>query len=143
MGKKYKNIEQRRKTYEKEYAARREKYNTNGAFRQREIARSTKRLSEKRQRHKVRLTTIKKTLGGVCVYCGIDDLRILQFDHRRYHNSLPKRENITSMQDFDDETIMEEASKCRLLCSNCHDLHTWHSLTIVEPRPLINEIKFE
>lgn len=61
----------------------------------------------------------KKTLK--CNRCGFDDYRALQF----HHDGDDKEHNIGSMiaRGFSLENIKKEASKCEVLCANCHQIH--------------------
>jgi hypothetical protein len=60
----------------------------------------------------------KKTLK--CNHCGFDDYRALQFHHEG-----DKENNISSMltSGHSLENIQKEASKCVVLCANCHQIH--------------------
>ena len=61
----------------------------------------------------------KKTLK--CNRCGFDDYRALQF----HHDGDDKEHNIATMvaRGFSLENIKKEASKCEVLCANCHQIH--------------------
>lgn len=58
-----------------------------------------------------------------CEMCGETDNRCLQFDHIDQDK---KFEAISTMvsKHRSIETIIEEVSKCRILCANCHAKHT-------------------
>ena len=59
----------------------------------------------------------KSTL--VCNRCGFDDPRALQF----HHTNDDKEYNISNMaSSYSLSTIKEEASKCEVLCANCHQI---------------------
>lgn len=58
---------------------------------------------------------MKKQLGGICNHCGMNDLKLLQFDHLENHE---KSFNIS--QSRNKKEITEEVKKCQLLCPNCH-----------------------
>ena len=60
----------------------------------------------------------KKTLS--CARCGFDDYRALQF-----HHNGDKEGNIATMMSGGAslDTIKKEASKCEVLCANCHQIH--------------------
>ena len=63
----------------------------------------------------------KKTLR--CNRCGINDHRVLQFHH------LSDKENeISNMlsQGFSLNKIQEEATKCEVLCANCHQIEHYN-----------------
>jgi hypothetical protein len=53
--------------------------------------------------------------GGACIDCGNSDIRVLQFHHRN-----GGREFCCSQVTRKMETLIEETSKCDLLCANCH-----------------------
>lgn len=55
----------------------------------------------------------KKTLS--CCNCGNSDHRVLQFHHLR-----DKEFNIADFGKKSITTILNEISKCRVLCANCH-----------------------
>jgi hypothetical protein len=52
-----------------------------------------------------------------CVDCGNDDIRVLDFDHRR-----AKIRNVTSgiHKGWTLERLKEEMDKCDVRCKNCH-----------------------
>ena len=56
-----------------------------------------------------------EALGGCCISCGSEDN--LQFDH-----VLPETKawHITQILHFDTSILLEELSKCQLLCKKCH-----------------------
>ncbi len=58
-----------------------------------------------------------------CVMCGIDDPRVLEFDHIDPSN---KRAEVSRLlrTNYGLDTIKEEIKKCRVLCANCHRIHT-------------------
>lgn len=60
----------------------------------------------------------KKTLE--CNRCGFKDYRALQFHHEG-----DKENNIATMLagGYSIENIKKEASKCEVLCANCHQIH--------------------
>ena len=78
---------------------------------------SSCRSKERRHRIKIKL---KHMLGGKCVKCGFDDIRILHFHHKN-----PSEKLFTLSSSYASNNInllTEEASKCELLCPNCHAL---------------------
>lgn len=55
-----------------------------------------------------------------CVDCGVDDLRVLEFDHLR-----DKSFNISERIGFYPlSSLMDEISKCEIVCANCHKIRT-------------------
>jgi hypothetical protein len=57
-----------------------------------------------------------------CVRCGFSDPRALDFHHR---NPLDKTASIGLMvnQNANMGRILEEITKCDILCANCHRIH--------------------
>lgn len=54
-------------------------------------------------------------LGGQCVGCGIDNIFVLQFHHKR-----DKVFDICAQKDSSLYKLLPEVHKCQLLCANCH-----------------------
>lgn len=73
----------------------------------------------------VRLSRIRRKillLNGreSCERCGVDDIRVLQFHH-------PTDDKKMSVGYYSKvtEDLIQEAGKCEILCSSCHDIiHT-------------------
>lgn len=84
-----------------------------------------KRSQAAQERHRAKLLDVKKhlqsLLGGRCLRCGIDDHRLLDFDHI---DPLTKVMNISAKLHLNIETLKKEIEKCQLLCANCHRLKT-------------------
>jgi len=57
--------------------------------------------------------------GGACEACGFDDMRALQWDHV---TPAEKERNVTHC--WSDVRFYREVARCRLLCANCHQIHT-------------------
>jgi hypothetical protein len=79
-------------------------------------------------RNEIRRDAICKKLleymeGKKCETCGYDDVRALEFDHIA---PVDKADSISNLlyAKMNWERAMEEMKKCRILCSNCHSLHT-------------------
>jgi hypothetical protein len=68
-----------------------------------------------------RLKDAKQQLGGYCMKCGITNFDVLDFDHVHPPEKLY---NVAQMRNYRDDIFWTEVSKCRLLCANCHRLHT-------------------
>lgn len=82
------------------------------------------KLRENTRRYrKNRLEKVKRelqlVLGGKCVRCGIDDPRLLDFDHID-----PLRKTMMISQELHKPMplLLEEIKNCQLLCPNCHRL---------------------
>jgi len=85
-----------------------------------------------RERAKIRRTIIKKNLqmnmlkyliDKSCVLCGEQDIRTFEFDHLDpQQKSFGIAKGITDGRKW--EVILEEITKCRILCANCHKKHT-------------------
>lgn len=74
--------------------------------------------STRKKTIKEQINSYKKTLK--CVRCGYSDYRALQFHH---HNN-DKDYNVSDMirLGFSYENILNEISKCEVLCANCHQI---------------------
>ena len=60
-----------------------------------------------------------EALGGECTRCGYNKhYRILQFHHK---NPSTKKFGIAKRLSYSFEYLWNEASKCELLCANCHN----------------------
>jgi len=57
-----------------------------------------------------------------CSICGESDPRVLEFDHI---NPETKSNNVSELYTYSEKKIMEEISKCRVLCANCHRRETY------------------
>ncbi len=62
-------------------------------------------------------------VGKGCEHCGIDDIRVLDFDHLD-----PKLKSFSIARAINEsyswDKILEEIKKCRILCANCHRIRT-------------------
>lgn len=55
-----------------------------------------------------------------CKDCGIADLRVLEFDHKR-----DKEFNISErLAYYPLESLLSEIEKCEIVCANCHKIRT-------------------
>lgn len=78
-------------------------------------------LEMKRKRRYDNAQAVLTHLGGKqCIDCGIDDVRVLEFDHVRG----TKVKNVSQMYDYSLKTIFEEIEKCEVRCANCHRIKT-------------------
>ena len=86
---------------------------------QREKARE--RMQRKRERNQQYI--VNKLAGKYCEHCGIEDIRVLAFDHLP---GLEKHANVADLvsRGATIEKIQDEIDKCRVLCHNCHMIHT-------------------
>lgn len=67
---------------------------------------------------------IIKTLGGKCVKCGNDDVRVLDIHHK--NGKLKKRPPKLHYTMWNRLKEWEEnMGNLELLCANCHRIHTW------------------
>ena len=83
-----------------------------------------------RRRAEVRELVFASLRGG-CVDCGMNDIRVLDFDHVRG----TKRASVSTLVRIGAgiERILDEIAKCDVRCRNCHALatmsrlnYTWH-----------------
>ena len=80
------------------------------------------RSSQNRKRNKEFIERYKKIFGK-CVDCGIQDWRVLQFDHIKN-----KKYNVSEMVNGNSiKLIKEEIKKCVVRCANCHQIKTYHT----------------
>jgi hypothetical protein len=112
----------------------REHYQRNTASYLKRIAKNNQRIREKnRQRLHNYLSTER------CLDCGIQDLAVLEFDHR---DPLLKEYDVSALVGaaFSWSTVLREIAKCDVVCANCHRKRTarqfgWHK--VAEPRPTL------
>ena len=65
-----------------------------------------------------------KELGGCCETCGNNDHRVLDIDHKNPAGKIkPKNGHYAWSRRFKDWDANK--GNLRLLCANCHRLHTW------------------
>lgn len=58
-----------------------------------------------------------------CITCGVDDIRVLDFDHiNASEKSFSIARAISDLKSWD--SILEEIKKCQILCANCHRIRT-------------------
>lgn len=77
----------------------------------------------KRYKKQAQKTLFEFKLSNPCVQCGIDDPRVLEFNHI---NPSEKEHNIADMinHGYSINNILKEVSKCEVLCANCHRIKT-------------------
>ena len=63
----------------------------------------------------------------VCLDCGENDFRVLEFDHIDRVN---KRQTVSSMvcDGYSWESILAEIEKCEIRCANCHRRRTFNQM---------------
>ena len=68
-----------------------------------------------------------KELGGKCIKCGINDIRVLDINHvDRGKKFKVKNRNYafqTKLRDW-----KKNKGNLKIMCSNCHRIHTWEQL---------------
>lgn len=57
-----------------------------------------------------------------CVDCGMDDIRVLDFDHLRDKESCV---STLATSSYSIERIQQEIDKCEVRCANCHRIITY------------------
>lgn len=83
--------------------------------------RSRRREYERNLNLRVRLQALI-FLGGKCVRCGLNDMRVLQIDHI---NGGGTKENKRIHARGISMKVMEEPEKYQVLCSNCNWIKRW------------------
>ena len=79
----------------------------------------TKKNRERKKLHRELKQKLVDIFGGKCVKCGYDRCpAALDFHHP---NPAIKEKSVCSLIDSSFDQAVEEAKKCILLCSNCHD----------------------
>lgn len=73
------------------------------------------------QRQRNREFVCKYLTEHPCVDCGIEDIRVLEFDHQR-----DKKHHVSDMvrKGFSITSIEEEIKKCEVVCANCHRIRS-------------------
>ena len=82
----------------------------------------TKRLSgeKRRKRYGDYIAAVKTAIG--CEVCGYHEhSSALQFDHI---NPELKEFHVSRGRDYTWDKFLKEIAKCRVLCANCHAIHT-------------------
>ena len=96
---------EKKKKYQREYHAKRQKDNP-------EYVREQVRKSRKKAR-----TRALRILGDVCNHCGFTDVRALQIDHREGGGSAKRKHGGTAAINFD---VPKHPELYQLLCANCN-----------------------
>jgi len=84
-------------------------------------------LSQRQIDNRKMLDKIKTDKG--CCECGYNaNPAALQFDHldpdTKHITATGKRRNPGSMTSYSQAMILAEIAKCRIICANCHIIHT-------------------
>jgi hypothetical protein len=90
-------------------------------YHKRYLERALKRRQAKKQSYRIKMLDYLK--DKKCEDCGISDIRVLEFDHMDATN---KSFGISRGVDYTKnwEELLLEIKKCRILCANCHKIHT-------------------
>lgn len=81
-----------------------------------------KRNKERRLRNKEYIWNYLKS--NPCEACGTSDPRVLEFDHLD-RNAKSFSISDICIRSYSIKRIEEEIKKCRVLCANCHRIHTY------------------
>lgn len=92
-------------------------YNNAWYAKHKDRIREKKNSNTKKYRIEKRQFIIDLLKKSKCKHCGIDDWRVLEFDHR---DPKEKKFNIADGPNQAFDKLKEEISKCIVLCSNCH-----------------------
>ena len=81
---------------------------------------------QKNERTKLRRVEIRRFIinllqSSCCADCGIDDWRVLEFDHR---DRKLKKFNLADSTQYSIKKVKEEIEKCDIVCANCHNIRT-------------------
>jgi len=83
---------------------------------------------EKGRRHKAQRLVYKVLCRSSCALCGEKDILTLQFDHIDPKGKNGKEYEIGKLvhrKGTGIDTVKAEIRKCRVLCANCHQRHTF------------------
>jgi hypothetical protein len=73
-----------------------------------------------KRKNKIKETFLEWLSDKSCMDCGIDDIRVLEFDHRG-----DKKYNISDLIGRgQDKNLLNEIEKCDIICANCHRIRT-------------------
>lgn len=87
--------------------------------RTKERRRELKRAVNRARRELFRINLAEYLLEHPCVDCGEADPVVLEFDHLR-----DKKHDISQMDTYMWDTVLEEIVKCEVCCANCHRRRT-------------------
>lgn len=91
--------------------------------------------SRERLRHRNRQKMLEYLEGKVCEQCGFSDIRALEFDHLTPGT---KKNGVSALMSFGWSTVLKEIQKCRILCANCHRIHTSEVINSYRHRHVAN-----
>ncbi len=90
-----------------------------------EERRSSNAAYKRRTRRAARIKALEYLASKGCAECGERDPRVLEFDHldpRRKKHDVSRI--LADGYSWGSEKLREEIRKCRVICANCHRLHT-------------------
>ena len=81
------------------------------------------KVHNKRYQAKARKAIYEFKLSNPCEHCGIEDPRVLEFNHT---DPSTKKYNVAEMvkSGHSVNSILDEIAKCVVLCANCHRIET-------------------
>jgi hypothetical protein len=94
------------------------------------VGKESKMTPAWKERYRIKRQLIITKKAGGCERCGFqpEDPCQLDLDHidpmSKKTTQAGKRMSPSSMMSYSIDAIVEELSKCRVLCKNCHALHT-------------------
>lgn len=94
----------------------------------------------KKKYHWDKKIEIVKELGGKCVECGNEDMRVLDINHidRKLKKIAPKRAPKRAYTwSFRLKEWRENMGNLELLCANCHRIHTWKQMNYGKDKPIV------
>ena len=72
-------------------------------------------------RRKANVLFVRSLKNKPCMDCGqLYHYEVMEFDHKR-----DKHFNLSKPRHLSHARILEEVSKCDLVCANCHRMRTW------------------
>lgn len=77
------------------------------------------KISNKRNNANMHIFMLDFLQGKSCLRCGEDNILVLEFDHLK-----DKKFQLSSMANRSKNQVIEEISKCQILCANCHKIKT-------------------
>lgn len=96
-------------------------YDREWYFKNKERLRDTKNERVRKYRKEKRSYILEILKNSKCLNCGINDYRVLEFDHR---NPEEKSFNLGDSTKYTLDRIKKEIDKCDILCANCHRIKT-------------------
>lgn len=95
-----------------------EQYKKHGDKRRKYAREKTQRKKERNKQY-----VFNYLSSRVCESCGESNTRVLTFDHIDQKEKF-KPVSTMCVQGYSLEMLKKEISKCRILCANCHTIHT-------------------